>query len=528
MAKRLGGLYLFAATLLALSTLPAQAESILRVAILGEPDTLDPQTSGTTYAADIDRQMFTALTLIGPDGKLGPGAAKSWTISPDGMTYRFTLRPDLTWSDGSKMSADDWVYSLRRQLDPKTLAESSTLLYEIENAHEVNLGKLPLEDLGVRAIDPETLEIKLQVPDPSFLQFTAVVLPVDQAAIKAHGKDWVKPENWVSNGPYVLAANIPHTSIELKRNTHYPADLAAHYDKVAVSIVTDQSQSLQRYRAGDFDLVADIWSNEYNRMPADRIAERHSFPAGTVMFLSFNARRAPLDDIRVREALSLAVDRDVITSKIIGAGSTPAVTLMPGGWVGLSRQFPPPEQLQPIAARRALAKSLLHEAGYSETKRPSVEIIYAGDTRQRVAVLLQAMWREIGVDAKLRQSEVTAMYSSLNAGDYEVGLPELGNTLIHDPIYYLRTFEKGGYFDFNRAPLPAFDSAVAAASQEADPAKRAEFEARAEGALLDNWDIAPLYFEPLRYLISPAVAGWQPGAAPRSWRYLMPRTAAAR
>lgn len=526
MANR-GVFCLLAAALFALSALPAQAESVLRVAILGEPDTLDPQTSGTTYASDIDRQMFTALTLIGPDGKLRPGAAKSWTISPDGLIYRFTLRPDLTWSDGGKMSADDWVYSFRRQLDPKTLAESSTLLYEIENAHAVNLGTLPVEKLGVRAADPETFEIKLQAPNPAFLQFTAVLLPVDQAAIKAHGKDWVKPENWVSNGPYVLAANVPHTSIELKRNMHYPADLAAHYDKVSVSIVTDQSQSLQRYRAGDFDLVADLWSNEFNRVPAEHIAERHSFPAGTIMFLSFNAKRAPLSDIRVREALGLAVERDVLTNKIIGAGSTPAVTLMPGAWVGLAQQYPPHDLMQPIAARRALAKSLLAQAGYSETKRPSVEIIYAGETRQRVAVILQAMWREIGVDAKLRQSKVTAMYSSLNVGDYEVGLPELGNTVIHDPIYYLRTFQKGGYFDFDRAPLPAFDSAMAAAAEEADPAKRAEFEARAEGALLANWDIAPLYFEPLRYLIAVNIGGWQPGAAPRSWRYLTPQAALA-
>lgn len=527
MKNKLGTVWLFAAMFFASGALSARAESVLRVAILGEPDTLDPQTSATSYASDIDRQMFIGLTQITREGKLGPGAASSWTISPDGLTYRFKLRPDLTWSDGTPMSADDWVYSFRRQLDPKTLAEGATLLYGIKNALQVNQGKLPVEALGVTAIDRQTLEIALDAPNPAFLTFTAVLVPVDRAAIVAHGKDWIKPENWVGNGPYVLAANIPHTRIELTRNLRYPADLAGHYDRIIVSIVTDQAQSLQRYRAGDFDFVADLWPNEYNRVPASRAGERHSFPAGAVMFLAFNAKRAPLDDIRVREALSLAVDRDVIASKIIGAGATPALTLMPGAWVELSQQYPPQPLLQPTAARRALAKSLLAQAGYGAAKRPSVEILYAGDTRQRVAVILQAMWRDIGVDAKLRQSEVTAMYASLNAGDYMIGMPEFANTLIHDPFIYLRAFQAGGYFDFGRVPIPAFDSAVAAASREADAAKRAEFDARAEAALLANWDTAPLYFEPMHYLIAPSVGGWLPAAAPRSWRNLMPQQGSA-
>lgn len=506
---------------------PAQASAqTLRVGLLGETDTLDPAKSGSEYAGEILAQLFTALTQYGADGLLGPAAAQSWTVSADGLTYRFALRSDIKWSDGKPVTADDWVWSFRHVVDPKTLAEKAVQYFEIAGAEAANHGKAPLAAIGVKALDAKTLEIRLAAPDPYFPDLLASFFPEPRQAIEAHGNDWVRPQYYVSNGPYKLAASEPNVGVDLARNPYAPADLAPNFDNARVVFITDQAQSLQRYLAGDIDLVVRLQPPEYNRIAEARRGERHAFPSGIVNFLTFNKNRPPLNDARVREALSLAIDRDIIAEKLVGAGAAASNVIVPAEWTGITGQRPPLELSQARPQRLALAQSLLKQAGFGPDKQPKIEIVYSGELRERVAIALRGMWQAIGVDVALRGTEVTGMYSSINSGDYFVGIVRFTMDPIKDPRYLLTQFVHGGRMNFDKIGVPEFDMVLKQASEEPDPARRAGLMTAAESVLLQDWSVVPLYDEPSHYLISPALSGWQPRAAPLQWRVLSTATVA--
>jgi len=497
------------------------APSVIRINVGFEPDSLDPHVSATTSAGEIDLQLFTALTEFDVNGKISPGVAKSWEASPDGLTYTFHLRPDFTWSDGTPMTASDWVWSFQRLESPKTYSERAVFYYDVVNARAVSTKNADPATLGIRAIDPMTVEFRLEAPNPHFPELLAGFYPVPRKDFETYGAAWVKPEHFVGNGPYVLTGYSPHVRVDLARNPHYPSDRRPAYDTVIVYITPEAMSGLLRYRAGGLDIVA-LSSAEFARIPPEHQGELHIYPAANVTYLTLNPKSGPLSDMRVRKALSLTIDRDLIAHKVLGAGAVPMNLILYDAWTGLTGQKPPDDSMRPPTERTALAVNLLKAAGYGPSHRVQFTIMCSGEIAMRVCVQLQSTWKPLGVDVQIQTAEATGLFADLDAGDFDAAISGYAMGQQKDPLPSLAAFEDGGMFDFTHRALPVFNTAVDAARMEKDPMVRAAKVAEAEHILLSDWSIVPLVAQPGRYLIAPTVTGWNTHAAPVALRFFSP------
>jgi ABC-type oligopeptide transport system substrate-binding subunit len=303
---------------------PAVAETVLRIANLAEPDSLDPHKAGPPPIVHIARNLFEGLVVLDPKGDVAPGVAESWSVSQDGLSYRFKLRANARWSNGDPVTASDFAFGFRRAEDPKTNARYPEFLYPIKNAEEINAGKLDVTTLGVAALDERTFEITLKAPTPHFLQVLVLdqAVPVHEKTVRL-GEDWVKPGRMVSNGAYMLDDWKPFERIRIIRNPHY-----WNAGKVAIdAVVFDPSDNLatvlKRYRAGEFDI---IYGNNINEVPSDQLGwikqnmpkELRVAPFAAVAYYMFNTTKSPLNDIRLRLALSMAINREVLVEKVMG------------------------------------------------------------------------------------------------------------------------------------------------------------------------------------------------------------------
>jgi len=310
---------------------PAVAQKVLRVANMGEPETLDPHKTSTTVEHRVLLNLFEGLVVQDPQGKVAPGVAEKWSISEDGQTYTFNLRANAKWSNGDPVTADDFVFSLRRIQDPKVNSQYAEVLYPIRNAQDVNSGKAELTALGVKALNAGTLEITLRAPTPYFLQLLThhTGLPVYQKAVAQFGPEWVRPGKMVSNGPYVLQDVKPAAHIRIVKNPNYWDAGKVTIDAVVFDPSEDRSTVLKRYRAAEFDIVEDLPSDQLNWLRLNMPKELHIAPYAGVYYYTFNTTKPPFNDVRVRQALAMAVNRELLVDKISLAGELPAYGFVP-------------------------------------------------------------------------------------------------------------------------------------------------------------------------------------------------------
>jgi oligopeptide transport system substrate-binding protein len=283
----------------------AVAETVLRIANLAEPETLDPHKTAANFTYHITRNLFEGLVVLDPKGNVAPGVAESWSVSEDGLSYRFNLRANARWSNGDPVTAGDFVFSFRRVLDPKTLSVDVSELYPIKNAEEVNAGKLDATALGVTAPDERTFEITLKGPTPYFVNVLTIEqgMPVHEKSVRL-SEDWVKPGKLVSNGAYMLDDWSPYSHIRIVKNPHYWNAAKVAIDAVMFDPTNNLATVLKRYRAGEFDI---IWGN----LPNDQIGwlkenmpkQLHIAPFAMVIRYILNTTKAPFNDGRVRQAL---------------------------------------------------------------------------------------------------------------------------------------------------------------------------------------------------------------------------------
>src|SRR5215471_5915900 len=243
---------------------PAAAEKVLRIANMAEPETLDPHRTSTVPESNILRNVFEGLMVLDPSGNVAPGVAESASVSEDGLTYTFRLRDNAKWSNGEPVTAGDFVYSLRRIEDPKTRSQYAEVLYPIKNAEEVNTGKAALTELGVAAPDARTVEISLKAPTPYFLQLLTHTssLPVNEKAIARFGEEWLTPGKMVSNGAYMLDDVKPNSHVRIVKNPNYWDAARVAIDAVVFDPSEDLAALLKRYRAGEFDVLRDLPSDQ--------------------------------------------------------------------------------------------------------------------------------------------------------------------------------------------------------------------------------------------------------------------------
>jgi oligopeptide transport system substrate-binding protein len=475
-----------------------------------EPDTLDPHLASASYENNIIGDMFLGLMTEDAAANAVPGAALGCSVSTDGLVYTFKLR-DHKWSDGVTVTAQDYVYSLRRVLDPKTASQFASILYPIVNAEAVNGGKLPLEKLGARALDDKTLEIRFNVQVPYIAQLFAhyATFAVPQHVVALHGDRWLDPENIVTNGAYVLKEWIPNDHILLVKNPYFYDAANVKIENVFFFPTQDFSAALKRFRGGELDIQNGVPSQEISWARANLTGALHVSPYILTQYVWFNVTQPPFNDLRVRTALSLAIDREIIAEKVMHAGEKPAYAYVPPYMPG----YPSKAQIgfkdQPMPDRIERAKALLKEAGYSPANRLTFDYNIEDQSDSRlISVAMQAMWKEIGADVRIVPSDDKNHYNLMRRQNFTAAWAGWVADY-RDAKDYLFLYQTSSReLNFGRYSSARFDELMEQCDHERDPARRALVLEAAEQTLLDDVAVAPVYFGVARDLVSPAVKGW--------------------
>ena len=449
-----------------------RAEMVFRRGEAGDPSSFDPQKTSTVIEADAIYDLFEGLLTYDASGALIPGAAESWSVSADGLTYVFKLR-EARWSNGDPVRADDFVFTFRRLLDPATGAEYANLYYPIRNAERIARGEAGPSALGVRAIDARTLEITLERPTPYFLAVVAhqTSAPVNPRNVAEFGRAFARPGNLVSNGAFRLAAFTPNDETVLVRNPFFHAAGEVKIDREIIASIDDRAAGFLRFRAGEIDT--------YDDAPADDLAfvrqtlkdEFHVAPTLGILYLAFNTKKPPFDDPRVRNALSMAIDREFLAGSIWGGAMAPAYSFVPPGidnYVnGVAADF---RDLSPIE-REEKARELLNEAGFRAGRPLAVEIRYnTSENNKATAIAVADMWKPLGVATTFVNTDVKTHFGLLQSGgDFDVARAGwIGD--YSDPQNFLFLFESGNSrLNYARWSNPDFDGLMQVAAEETEP-----------------------------------------------------------
>jgi oligopeptide transport system substrate-binding protein len=486
---------------------------VLNRGLSTEPESLDPQKSRSVQAADVLRDIGEGLVSYDAAGELVPGTAESWEMSEDGLTYTFRIRPDARWSNGDPVTADDFVYGLRRLVDPATAAFYAAELGNVVNAADIVAGKRSPDELGVVESDDHTLVISLVRPTPYLLSLLThpSTFPVHSGSIRQHGDAFARAGNLLSNGAYVLVDWEPGAVIELHRNEHYWNDAETSIDVVRHHVVTQEMAEFNRYRAGELHITSTVPPDNFQQIRADYSAELRIAPTLGVYYYGFNLTKPPFDDNpELRQALSMAIDREVLVEAITGRGEAPAYSWVPPGINNYDPvQLPYADLSQ--SERNAIAQSLYRKAGYSRDNPLRFELRYnTSDTQQRIALAVQAMWRKVlGAEAttvnvefqvlldQMREREITRVFRSSWFGDY------------NDANTFLAIMHSDSAANMPGYSNPEYDELMQSAGAQLDLDRRRLYLEEAERVLLADHVVIPLYFYVGKHLVKPEVEGWQ-------------------
>jgi oligopeptide transport system substrate-binding protein len=501
---------------------PAFAEIVLHRGNGSEPQTLDQAHTSIDVEANILKDLYEGLTVYDAAGKIIPGAAESWTVSDDGLTYTFKIRAAAKWSNGDPVTADDFVYSFRRIEDPKEAAGYANILYPIKNAEAINTAKpeapVAIDTLGVKAIDPQTLEITLERPTPYFITLMAhqTALPFHKAEIDKFGAEFVKPGTMVSNGAFVLAENVANDHVTVTKNPSYWGAADVKIDKVIFYPTDDQAAAVRRFEAGELDLNYYFPTDQLKFLQDKFGKEEVRIPAAlSTYYYAFDERQPPFDDVRVRRALSMAVDRDFLAQSVFSGAQLPLYSFVPPGipdYVPAVPDFASLSQLD----REDKAKELLKEAGYGPGGKPlNVEIRYnTNDNHKKVATAVADMWKALGATVTLSNSDTKSHYAYLQEGG-KFSVARAGWSADYpDPENFLYQYISTNVtFNYGKYNNPKYDDLMKQSYAERDPAKRYQILHDAEQLLMDEQGVAPLMVYASPWLVSKKVHGWQDNAA---------------
>ena len=477
-----------------------------------EPATLDPQKSNLVDEFQVIGDLNVGLTTDAPDGTPIPALAERWETSADGLVWTFHLR-EARWSDGAPITADDFVYAYRRILAPETASIYAYLVFLLKNGAAVNAGEAAPETLGVRAIDPRTLELTLDHPAPYLPEILKHLsfFPVPKHVVERLGDAWVRPGNYVSSGPYQLVSWRLGEYIEVTKNPYFWEAEQVCVDTIRYYPTPDQVTAERRVAAGELDINTAFQSNRLSRIEADMPGHARTHISLATSYLSFNTRDvAAFRDPRVRKALSAAVDRDFIAEKLLRAGQVPAYAFVPPGTANYVEDGPKASFAGlGFEARQALARDLLAQAGYTPERPLSIEI-KTGNTPDTTLIVqaIQADWESVGVHVRLAQNEGQIAFAAYRMRDFDVGAMSWYADY-NDPLTFLELLKSDtGAQNYGDYSNPRYDALLAAANAEADLEARANLLAQAEALMLAEDALVPIYFVVNKALVAPRVTGW--------------------
>lgn len=491
----------------------------------GDPGTLDPHKASGDWENRVIGDYIEGLLTENAKAEAIPGQAESWDISEDGTVYTFHLRDGIQWSDGTPVTAGDFVFAFQRLFNPATAADYAYLQFPIKNSEKINSGEITdFNELGVKAIDDKTLEITLEASTPFFLDalthYTAY--PVPKHLVEKLGDDWTKVENIVGNGPYLIKEWLPGSYVRSEKNPDYYDAANVQIDEVFYHVLEDQAAALNRYRAGEFDILTDFPADQYQWLQDNMPGQAHVVPFLGVYYYVMNQEEGQvLSDIRIREALSTTVVRDVIGPDILGTGELPAYGWVPPGTNNyVDEAYHPAWADTPYEERVEHAKELMTEAGYGPDKPLTLQLRYnTNDNHQRIAVAIAAMWEPLGVKVELFNAETAVHYDALRAGDFQVG--RAGWLLdYNDPSNTLDLLKTGVSQDgkmnwgnnYGRYSNPEYDKLMVQASTELDLEARGKLLAQAEKIAMDEFAAIPIYWYVSKDVVSPKISGFEENA----------------
>lgn len=463
-----------------------------------EPESLDPHRARSVETFHILRDLYEGLIAEAADGELGPGVAESWQVSDDGLVWTFRLRENARWSNGDPLTAEDFAWSMRRAVAPETGSYYAPMLAVIAD---------------IEVADPHTLQLTLTGPTPYLLGLLAqpIAFPVHRATVEAHGMRFTRPGQSVTNGAYHLTEWLTQSHIRLERNTHYWDDSGTAIDAVVYLPIETESTELARYRAGELHITRTIPNPQYEWLQRNLPDELHVTPYLSTYFYGINLTRPPFEDNPgLREALSLAIDREVIANEVTGAGEVPAYSWVPPG----IHNYEP--QRLPWASwsqerRNERARELYAAAGYSATEPLEVELRYnTAESHQRIAAAIASMWREVlGVRTTMANEEWQVFLQNRTSGNLQIYRSGWVGDYNDANTFAEAMLSEHGLNDM-RWRDEEYERLVSEAGRTNDPAARRAMLEEAERIMLSQHPMIPIYYYVSKALVKPEVGGYEP------------------
>lgn len=478
-----------------------------------EPSSLDPHKVESDVEFNIISDLFDELVSVSPAGKIQPRLAAKWD-NKDNTVWTFHLRPGVTWSDGTAITAQDIVWSWQRLVSPATASPYASYPgnMHIVNAQDIAQGKKTPDTLGVKALDDATLEVTLSQPNAAFLPMLAhpSLVPIDKVLVSRFGEKWTKPEHMVTSGAYKLSRWVVNERIVAERNPRYWDNAATVINKVTYLPISSEAADVNRYKAGEIDIVFTLPINQFTQLKKTMGEQLNVSPQLATYYYEFNTTRPPFNDPRVRLALNMALDKDIIAEKVLGQGQRPA-WLISQPDIGGVKLHNPDYASWPRDKRIAEAKKLLSEAGYNDSHPLVFNLLYnTSESHQRVAIAASSMWKKnLGVEAKLQNQEWKTMLDTMHTHNFDaVRYAWIAD--YDDAATFLNNFRTGDSENTSQYSNPAYDEALRNAAKAPDVATRGKFYQQAEDLLGKDVPAVPVYHYVRPHLVKPWVGGFTP------------------
>lgn len=473
-----------------------------------EVETLDPTLAETVPANNVTRDLFEGLTATDADGNVLPGVAQTWE-QKDPTTWIFHLRKNARWSNGEAVTANDFVYGCQRLVDPKTASPyASTYGAFLQNGPEIIAGKKPVSELGVRAIDAGTLEVKTPYPVlflPELMSNTNLG-PVNKAAVDKYGRDWTKPGKLVSNGAFQLSDWQVNSKLVLTKNPQYWDAAHVQLSQVTYLPVEDENTDIKLFQSGENDWVNQLPSGTYQKYKQQFPAEIRNAPMLGLRYYSFNNKDPLLKDVRVRKALSMVIDRDLLAQRVTADGQLAAYGVIPKGVKGADVTAYD-WAAWPMAKRVEEAKKLLAEAGV----KPGTKIRFAMNTSEyhkKMAIFAASEWKtKLGLDTEIESMEFKVLVKKRHDGDYQIAR----NGWVadyNDATTFLTLVQCNSEQNDNGNCNPKADALIREANETTDQAKRTQLQTQAAKLVMDDYPLLPLLQYTLVRLVKSYVGGY--------------------
>ena len=498
------------------STTSKSGEKILRSNNGSEPGSLDPALAQGTHESWVLENVFEGLMTFNEKGELVKGMAKDYKISDDGLVYTFTIRDDAKWSNGEPVKAEDFEFAWKRALDPELAADYAYQLYYIKGGEAFNSGEGTMDGVAIKSLDEKTLEVILESPTAYFLELTAfyTYMPVNKAMVESN-PDWAKkPETHISNGPFKLTTWEHNAKIIMEKNDQYYNAKKIKLDGIDLDIIEDQNTAWQKYDGGEYHILLDPPTSVVAQLRAEDSKELTLGAQVGTYYYNVNPDVKPLNNVKVRKALSMALDRETIVRDITQGGQIAAEGVIPYGLMDeKGKEFRDGVgnfiEYNPEEAKKLLEEGLAEEGMTIEdfNKEKIVLLYNTSESHKKIAQAVQEMWRtKLGIDIGLENVEFQVKLDREKAGNYDISRAGwIGDYM--DPMTFFDLWWSGSAFNDVNYNNPEYDKRILESKTLMDQKVRMQNMREAEKLLMDDMAVIPVYFYTQPYVTKPGVKG---------------------